>query len=120
MRPHTSASTCTAGVCGIVCAAGFGDCDGNPTNGCEVDLSTSVANCGACGAACRGAPTGDAAACRSSRCGLTCMRFYSADCDGDIANGCEVDILSNNNNCGMCGGVCGMGRQCREGGCAPR
>jgi hypothetical protein len=26
----------------------FGNCDGNPSNGCEVNLNTSVANCGAC------------------------------------------------------------------------
>lgn len=117
MRPHASAATCTAGVCGIVCAAGFGDCDGNPTNGCEVDLATSVANCGACGAACRAAPTGDAAACASARCGLRCMRLYAADCDGDIANGCEVDLLTNRNHCGMCGGVCPPGRSCSGGGC---
>src|SRR4051812_45303037 len=45
---HTSAgaanasAVCRSGVCGITCAAGFGDCDGNPANGCEADLNTST------------------------------------------------------------------------------
>lgn len=30
----------------------FGDCDGAPGNGCEVDVRTTAAHCGACGAAC--------------------------------------------------------------------
>jgi hypothetical protein len=37
-----------------VCSTGFGDCDGNPSNGCEVDLTTPTA-CGACGNVCNGA-----------------------------------------------------------------
>jgi len=32
--------------------AGLADCDGNQGNGCETDLSTSNAHCGACGNAC--------------------------------------------------------------------
>jgi hypothetical protein len=32
-----------------MCAAGFGDCDGNAANGCETDTRTSVSHCGACG-----------------------------------------------------------------------
>jgi hypothetical protein len=44
---------CQAGTCGSpACAAGFGDCDGNASNGCERDLSADVGNCGACGLAC--------------------------------------------------------------------
>jgi len=47
------AGVCQGGVCGsLTCAAGFGDCDGDASNGCERDLSSDVGNCGACGAAC--------------------------------------------------------------------
>ncbi len=35
-----------------VCPAGFADCDGNPVNGCEVNLKTNQRNCGACGISC--------------------------------------------------------------------
>ena len=34
------------------CLPGFGDCDRDPINGCEVDLRSDTRNCGACGAAC--------------------------------------------------------------------
>lgn len=34
------------------CAPGFADCDGNGSNGCEVELATNAAHCGACGRAC--------------------------------------------------------------------
>ena len=29
-----------------------------------------------------------------------------ADCDGEPGNGCEIDIKSDNDNCGRCGNVC--------------
>jgi hypothetical protein len=34
------------------CSAGFGDCNGTATDGCETSLLTSTANCGACGHSC--------------------------------------------------------------------
>lgn len=44
---------CSAGACGIAaCQPGFGDCDAARSNGCEADLSSDAANCGACGNAC--------------------------------------------------------------------
>jgi hypothetical protein len=36
----------------VGCNAGLTDCDGNTANGCETNLSSSAANCGACGQAC--------------------------------------------------------------------
>jgi hypothetical protein len=44
---------CQSGTCGAPsCAIGFADCDGVASNGCEQDLSSDVANCGACGNSC--------------------------------------------------------------------
>lgn len=41
---------CRAGACAVAsCNAGRGDCDGLATNGCETDLATTPAHCGACG-----------------------------------------------------------------------
>jgi hypothetical protein len=40
--------TCVDGVCGIRCATGYGNCDGDLVNGCETNLTTRK-NCGACG-----------------------------------------------------------------------
>jgi hypothetical protein len=50
--PKNASGKCAAGKCAIAaCNGGFGDCDKNPANGCEVDLSSDPANCGACGSA---------------------------------------------------------------------
>ena len=37
--------TCATGTCAYACATGFGDCDGDVANGCEIDLRTSTASC---------------------------------------------------------------------------
>lgn len=47
------------------CAEGRADCDGDPKNGCEADLSSSTA-CGACGVSC-----GPLEACLSGACART-------------------------------------------------
>lgn len=53
----SATATCVLGRCGLTCATGRGNCDAVAGNGCEVDLSTSAAHCGACGRACpAGAP----------------------------------------------------------------
>jgi len=43
---------CVQGNCMISCDAGFDDCDGDPTNGCETDLMNDDFNCGTCGRRC--------------------------------------------------------------------
>jgi hypothetical protein len=49
----TTSCTGSAGsrVCTPVCATGFGNCDGDPNDGCEAALNTPSA-CGACGVVC--------------------------------------------------------------------
>lgn len=42
--PDTVA-TCVDGACGVGCAVGRGDCDGNPVNGCETTLPDGAAAC---------------------------------------------------------------------------
>lgn len=51
--PH-GAAACDGGACSVTCEAGFGNCDGDPTNGCEADFKTDLAHCGACGGDCEG------------------------------------------------------------------
>ena len=71
-------AACVSGACRVdTCTAPFGDCDGNVSNGCEVDTSTSAAHCGACGNACA---TG--AACVSGQCertGVSCAAILAAN-----------------------------------------
>lgn len=46
------AASCSKGLCKYECAEGFADCNGDPSDGCETNLGTHPANCGACGNAC--------------------------------------------------------------------
>ncbi len=98
-----AAATCTAGVCGLTCSAGFADCDGSPANGCEADVRTSLAHCGACMQACSGAGN-QSAACTAGVCVRSCSAGF-ADCDGNAANGCEAGLTAAA-SCGACGTVC--------------
>ncbi|MEZ4392564.1 MAG: hypothetical protein R3A48_15865 [Polyangiales bacterium] len=101
-----AATTCTAGGCGFTCNPGWADCDGNPTNGCEVNLNTSTSNCGACGNVCSNPHGG--AVCTAGTCGIsTCSSGYS-NCDGEVGNGCETNTRNNVNHCGGCGRVCSL------------
>lgn len=45
-------AVCAMGVCQIACVAGFANCDGDTTAGCEIDLRVGDAHCGACRQAC--------------------------------------------------------------------
>lgn len=100
-----ASARCQAGACVIEsCMAGFADCDGNPVNGCEVNLQSSSAHCGACGRRCE--PSNATASCRSGVCGYSSCSSGFADCDGTPANGCEVDTRSSITHCGACGAAC--------------
>jgi len=52
MPGPNQARACKKGVCAYECAPGFADCNGDPSDGCEVDLSVHPAHCGACGNSC--------------------------------------------------------------------
>ncbi len=54
---------CMNGQCVANCVSNFANCDGDRTNGCEADLSTSATNCGACGRACAAGQTCTAGVC---------------------------------------------------------
>ncbi len=76
------------------------DCDGLIDE--DYDLSTDLANCGACGRACEG--RGGTAFCEAGTCLLSCDPGR-ANCDGDLSNGCETD-LSAPETCGGCDRAC--------------
>lgn len=44
--------SCAGAACVATCEDGFGDCDMNPADGCEVDVTSDAMNCGACGNPC--------------------------------------------------------------------
>ncbi len=98
------APTCVNGGCQIACNPGFGNCDGNVANGCEVNTTTDAANCGACGAACNLANA--TPKCTGGKCQIASCAAGFADCDGNPANGCEVNLNGDVANCGGCGTPC--------------
>ena len=47
---------CQSGVCTITsCNSGFGDCDNDPSTGCEESLNSNASHCGSCGRDCASA-----------------------------------------------------------------
>jgi hypothetical protein len=56
---HVQSAVCHGGKCVITCqppdaTSAWGDCDGLASNGCEMDLTSDSANCGACRSFCAG------------------------------------------------------------------
>jgi hypothetical protein len=90
--PANATATCDGTACGYTCRAGFADCDGVATNGCESDLSQST-TCGGCGTNCLAPGPHTVSTCDVSSgvrsCGVRCESGWT-DCDSNLANGCEV------------------------------
>jgi hypothetical protein len=95
---------CSAGGC--VCGPDYGDCDMDPTNGCELQLNTD-AKCGGCATTCMGdkhcAMFGQAHQCQ-------CASGTDA-CNTMAPNTCIP--LNTNQNCGACGHACTAPQTCQ-------
>lgn len=89
--PHVERAICDNDQCTtIFCDAGFEDCDQNPDNGCEVDLSTNPKHCGACGFNCATIEHVGSVSCEARTCVINACAQRFADCDQNLANGCET------------------------------
>jgi alpha-tubulin suppressor-like RCC1 family protein len=125
-----SLPSCTAGACGLVCDPGFADCDHERATGCEVDVRTSLANCGACDRRCT--PPADAQpSCAAGACGFTCNAGYHrcgeacasdsavASC-GTACAPCPAAPANGTATCagGACGFACNAGYHRCGGACA--
>ena len=96
--PNATPACDAQGNCVIAsCHPGFADCDGNPTDGCEADL-TSPGTCGSCTTACGGTQV-----CTPSGCASSCPLGLTS-CNGSCA-----DLSSSVLHCGGCGGICPPG-----------
>ena len=94
------------------CTGDYRNCDGDWSNGCEVDRTTDALNCGVCGTNCTESK-GVNSACTASVCG--CASGYSW-CD----NACRLTATwydDNEDYCGDCVTSCGTGELCSSGSC---
>ena len=100
--------TCANGSCDAgTCATGYVDCNANKQmDGCETNSATDVNNCGACGNDCTAKSEVASATCSSGECVVESCESGFADCDKSGADGCEVNVTVDVNNCGGCGTVC--------------
>ncbi len=103
--PSGAVALCEEGTCGMRCQDGFGDCDADESNGCEVELGNTAAHCGACNYECPLAPTGGTVACQIGQCVFDCAADRG-NCDADWANGCEANLTNDEQNCGGCSNDC--------------
>ena len=91
----------------LTCEDGWKDCNGDPTDGCETNLNTSVEHCGDCKNNCFETTKGAfGQTCNEGKCDYAlCLSGYG-DCNDDRTDGCEVDVLSNKEHCGACSKKC--------------
>ena len=102
--PSSTSAACVAGRCELECVGSSGDCDGDPTNGCETPLD-STDNCGRCDRDCTRFEA--ESTCNAGRCEILACRGGQRDCDANPDNGCESN-LDETENCGGCGIRCDL------------
>lgn len=121
----TDADTKNCGTCGKACATGEACNSGScgvacdyPTKACGgscVNVAFDANNCGDCGKKCESGPNGTAG-CTSSSCVLTCATGFG-NCDDKASTGCEVNLGTDDKNCGVCGKACTTAETCLSGKC---
>ncbi|MBI2392086.1 MAG: hypothetical protein HYV09_21015 [Deltaproteobacteria bacterium] len=108
---------CAAGSCKVgACTAPYADCNSTYSDGCESNTTIDTSNCGGCGKVC--SSVGGTASCAASTCSIACTPGRG-NCDGNAANGCEVDLTSDKNNCNACGAVCATSSSVTSTTCTP-
>ncbi len=100
LSPPHAAAACLAGACALgACDADFGDCDGDPDNGCEISLHTSANHCNACDSPCAEGMLCAQGVCELPRpnvlvCGFSShdvTSFLPADMALTLSSGCDPD-----------------------------
>jgi hypothetical protein len=110
---------------GTECPAPFATCgaESGPVYKCGTDLAHDPKNCGSCGNECLVyEPIGMTSRCVDGACELECLNNPNhptdrRNCNGEIDDGCEVDVLVDHDNCGACGKACADGVPCLDGKC---
>lgn len=108
--PPNGTAGCVDGNCIVAsCGAGWGNCDGNTTNGCETNVYTNPNHCGSCGHVCNLPHAIEG--CSGGSCTLTGCESGYANCDSNTANGCEVNL---NDGGGTCAAATYLGQVCGD------
>jgi len=121
--PNVTSGYCSDGTCVISqCDTGWGDCNGNPVDGCETDLTSTTDHCGLCTTDCTTLNHSSAVHCASSVCVVDDCDSGWGNCNGLDSDGCERDLLTSNNYCGACSTNCSLlsnadVTHCSGGGC---
>jgi hypothetical protein len=105
-------------TCRLLCQGILVDCDRDADTGCETNVLSSLAHCGACGQPCT-APDGGSAACTAGTCTRACpggRELCAGACVAAGTCGCPdgssrcagacVDLASDTAHCGACGNAC--------------
>jgi hypothetical protein len=96
-------SVCQNRECKVTCLPGRADCNEDPTDGCEVDLTRDPTNCGICEHVCA-TTHATGVACGAGSCRPTCADGYG-DCNSPAGasadDGCETNVTQPA-NCGAC------------------
>ena len=110
-------AACGGGRCSLgPCNRGYGNCDRQAGNGCELNTNSDGANCGGCDNVCPSPPNASAS-CTAGVCGVGACNRGFGNCDANLANGCEVNTNTSATHCGACGNRCPMGQGCVAGVC---
>ncbi|HUU01492.1 MAG TPA: agmatine deiminase family protein [Myxococcota bacterium] len=100
-----AAGSCQSGACVMgVCLGNYADCDGATGNGCETILGGDT-HCSGCVDDCTDDFTHAAGICLTGVCSIGACAGGYADCDLQLANGCEVE-LGTDDDCSACGDSC--------------
>ena len=98
------------------CEAGWDDCNKDPVDGCEVQVSGDKSNCGTCGNECNQTFADkhvSGIVCLDGTCQSTGCEAGYGNCDGDNANGCETNLMTPE-ACGNCSNNCTLQYQTKD------
>jgi hypothetical protein len=107
LTTNATGTSCSGSACHITsCGSTFADCNGTYSDGCEINKSNDINNCGSCGNVCTAGAQVSATACSGSACHVIGCNTGFADCNGTFSDGCEVNTTNDINNCASCGHAC--------------
>ncbi|NMB73625.1 MAG: choice-of-anchor D domain-containing protein [Myxococcales bacterium] len=95
--PANATGDCSTGTCQVASCIGlWGNCNGQPGDGCETPTNTTT-NCGGCGVQC--APAHATGTCSTGTCQVASCNFQYCNANGSVGDGCEFN-LDTNPSCG--------------------